>query len=818
MRTYFAFLCLLITLVGWTGQIPGHIYIALQGRAGLTGTAKADVEANLAYYLTGAQGPDTIGIIQFELQKISFFNSVNEETHYSPKKALLAFNLLAKANTAKERAFALGWMTHYVDDVYIHPVVNNYGGFYELNPKHHKELEQIETKHVFARHGDVVTKTWATTIPTQFGIQFSKFIFDAYHETYPEEPKYQPDATHWGLVPNRDYFGDQANAATGWCLSAENTFYNSHIDGTGKHGFWPSTIPIPNMPSNEKYQQFMHAVEIQNITTFNDHLSVTVKVNDSKMYGRFLADWEKAANQAIADTKQLLAAASEYLDKPSPDNRFVLLKLIPNQNLDQPLPDFNAKLAFPGDIVVPKISYRLWTTPLPTQGKDGRTPLAIDDKSGPITYAAAEYCGSGTGTVTFNIPLKGDNAPYKYILQVGLSGKEAFIYDEYREVDWIKVEGRHPGVWMSDVGVIGLGQPFTVTVPIPPEMRGNEGVRRWAVMTSDHDLKIADLVGLDMNAWGKEIRPDVVVLEEKLTPTAITATLQLCDMVAWEKQFLGNNSLIFLWSPYGKPGDLGGFEAAALAGKDLLAIHDRLSQDKRFEKSEQELMAYLATLEKQNLTDAERERLLIKHFTELVAKSGLPEAAEVAAKARITLAAYNMPFLIEAPITLCATSLAFPLLNGWKEELPTTPRLFHDRQLARKTQQEKDDNGQLKWSITSSLETTWCTRSAVEEQQLAKAHPDAEKLLLDIGDYQGTLFLERGEGRTAREHNLYGWALLRRGQTSLKINITINGIAGQFFGKDAIAYDGKDDLLKNIDTTWQEINQMLEGFTTTLEQ
>jgi len=427
-------------LTARAGQIPGHIYTAMQSRSGLTGPAKTAVDNNLAYYLTGAQGPDTIGIIQYELRKISFFNSVGEETHYSPLKALLAFNVLAVAKTDQERAYALGWMTHYVNDSYVHPMVNNYGGFYEKHKIHHKELEQLETKHVFMRHSDVVIKELATTIPTAFGKEFPGFIFDAYHETYPNEKKYQ-SGNDWGIYPNREYFADQEDKAAKWCLSAEQTFYNSHIDGTGKHGYWPSTIPIPNMPSNDAYAHAMKAIEITDIATHGDHLTVTVKVNDSKLYGRFIADWEKATTQAIADGRTLLAAASAYVANPNADTRLALLRLIPNANLDQPRANFDDAAVFPGDITVDRVKYKLTVTPQATAGKAAKPARVLQGTSSPIIYGAADFCNSSAGTATIEIPLGADLAPYKFELQAGLSGTVVETRPEYRDVDWTEAQG-----------------------------------------------------------------------------------------------------------------------------------------------------------------------------------------------------------------------------------------------------------------------------------------------------------------------------------------------------------------------------------------
>ena len=138
------------------GQMAGHIYTAVESIRYLNGNAKKIVESNLDAYLSGAQGPDICGVVMPKLNMLSYFNAIGEETHYSDKKAKLAIFLLSCARNDKERAYALGWISHYLNDVQVHSVVNKYGGFYEKFSAHHKELEMLETKRVLTKYSSII--------------------------------------------------------------------------------------------------------------------------------------------------------------------------------------------------------------------------------------------------------------------------------------------------------------------------------------------------------------------------------------------------------------------------------------------------------------------------------------------------------------------------------------------------------------------------------------------------------------------------------------------------------------------------------------
>lgn len=815
MRCFHLLLCMLLsTLIVQAGQIPGHIYTAMEGRTGLSPTVRKMVDENLAAYLTGAQGPDTIGIIQYELKKISFFTSVGEETHYNTLKALLAFNVLDKAGTDAQRAYALGWMTHYVNDIYIHQTVNDYGGFYGKDPKHHKELEQLETKHVFMKHSDVVTKELATTVPTPMGEAFPGFIFDAYGATFPNDSKYQ-NGNDWGAFPNRDYFCEQEDKAAKWCLAAEQTFYNSHIDGTGKHGYWPSTLPIPNMPSNNFYQQTQNAIEILKIDTAPDNLVVTVKINDSQLYGRFLVDWEKAANRAIGDTRALLAIASNYLANPTNENKIALLRRIPNNNLDQPLENFDAAKVVPGNIVIPTIFYRLAITPKAKQeGETPKTSVVTGQRDGAI-FKEPDYCGSAVGTLKFTIILPGPTDTYDFDLTLGMTNEQAFTHSEYQKVDWTQAEGNNPGSWIANVGIMGLGTPFTVKVPIPKVLNGNifTGVRRWLIVSKDYVPSTNDLADIESNfTINARMRTDVKVLKEELTGDMLTATLQIVGMGGKDDQLLGKSRLMLIWSENGNADDLIGFDKIEKKTEQIQTEIDQLMKDPGLIKLSDKLTPVQQEILNLPITDEEKGKRITQKMTELVEEMGLQQLyADYQEKLLAIDRLHAFPYYIAGGIELRPVEISFPAGNGWTVLPPRTPApIFNDYQAVEKSIIEKNAAGEIKFSVNSRLGAGWTPVFTNSVQEFDAQHAEQERFILTLGEYQGNLYIKRSQNPTGSNKKITGYALLLREQTAMEINFTIDGYSGWIKNANE-DYRGDEDLAKNMLTLNNEVKAMYSG-------
>ena len=437
-----ALLAMALSCVACAGQIPSHIYTALQSKAFLSGSARQAVDANLDAYLSGAQGPDICGVVMPALNTISWFRAAGKETHYDPRKAMLALNLLDAARTDRERAYALGWISHYINDMFIHELVNNYGGYYELYEARHALLEQLENKHVLASHPEVLTAL-SRPIPETPETGFAGFIFDAYQRTWPENPIYQ-SGNEW-IADNRPYFCSRYNEAADWCGKAAVRFAASHRDGTGRHGWGIATLKFPNMPSDSEYKQLRQAVQITTIQPSDGSLAVSVRVQDNRLFGRFTADWDAAAQAAVQYANQVFTLASRYLAETDPGRKAALRKelyaVIPNVNLDQPKAVFDPNRVTPGDISMDRLTYVLTVNPAAPKGKPAPKPVTLSGTSPKMTLTSRHFGGTQAGAVSWSVPLPAGVRSGHYTLTVSLSGKDAWKTPAYRTVDWTSALG-----------------------------------------------------------------------------------------------------------------------------------------------------------------------------------------------------------------------------------------------------------------------------------------------------------------------------------------------------------------------------------------
>lgn len=133
-------------------QQPGHIHLALVALESTTPDISALLAAYPSHYTAGATGPD-IGLLAYAVREKLGIEHPGSMPHYH-KSGQLIVNMLRRARNDEERAFALGWLTHYWVDCTIHPLVNQFGGYYtgpgaEPGAKdRHVQLEMFEAKHV----------------------------------------------------------------------------------------------------------------------------------------------------------------------------------------------------------------------------------------------------------------------------------------------------------------------------------------------------------------------------------------------------------------------------------------------------------------------------------------------------------------------------------------------------------------------------------------------------------------------------------------------------------------------------------------------
>jgi len=152
-RLMVAWLAATILTSGWVtsieaSQLTAHIYAAIEARKKIADPKLREMlTKHEAAYLAGSCGPDIANTAHYAQVKLGW-NAPGTEGH-KLRTGQIVMNLLKHAMNDRDRAFALGWLTHHQVDCVIHPLVNRYGGYFEEDPDRHMALEMVETEHVF---------------------------------------------------------------------------------------------------------------------------------------------------------------------------------------------------------------------------------------------------------------------------------------------------------------------------------------------------------------------------------------------------------------------------------------------------------------------------------------------------------------------------------------------------------------------------------------------------------------------------------------------------------------------------------------------
>jgi hypothetical protein len=835
-----AMTALLLSYPGFSGQMGGHDYIASKSIGYLSGTARIIVDSNMDAYLTGAQGPDICGVVMPKLNKASWFTAIGEETHYSPQKAELALNLLDSARNDREKAYAIGWISHYIDDIFVHTAVNNYGGFYEQFPTQHKVLEQLESKHVYAKHGDVVTENLSLTLPKDFGAFFPEFIFDAYQKTYPDNSIYK-SGEEW-FVENKPYFCDRYNEAAGWCKAASEEFYKSHKNGSGLHSWALATTPFPNMPAGKAYENMFKALEIKEIKTEPQSITVTANINDSKLYGRFLVDWDAAADSAISYSNQVYRLLSQYLDEKDPatkaDLRKQLLEVVPNENLDQPHPTFDYAQAKPGDFNATRLHYLLTIT---KQGEQDQL-TTVEGQSDPILYKTpmgemqvyenmmATFAGSKLGQVKFDITVPEGSSPYKFKLQLSLSGSEAFDKPEYKNVDWVVAEGEHPGNWMTGGGQVAVSEFFTVRMPVPAEIAKKEASRRYVIMPQGADLKYEDLALIQSRLGNDKYRYDVTALEEKIEGSDLVATLQVTNDNPYAQKLLGANKLTMIWFDKGKGEmDVSGvlndmtkeLDAANKALEESQKAMDAIGTAEQQAQVEEAMMKYSEDLEKQGVSEEQKGKLLEARALEEMKKAGMdPKMIEKNNEQDLEIAnklseSMRLPFNVSTDIDLAAMDLKFDLPADWSASATYGADLkFQNLRSADYKTERKDSAGNPMWDVSANF-----SAELTEDEDFAKIIRQRMPAgsTMSIAGFTGPVgsTAKDGSENAPFSRTISGEGLLQKGKVYLHISYGVYAHGYKIYEtngeKQILIYDGTDDAQQIADKLKSDAAAMAGG-------
>jgi len=209
-----------------------------------------------------------------------------------PKKVTL--QLLVSAGQPTDRAFAIGWLSHYIVDSYIHDLINHYGGFV-VDPtrfddpamKLHDRLEALEMRHVLELQGEtlrnIAYQTRSARLP-------GAFLRSALEKAYPQN-------TFYGRHP--EYFLRTFSLASGLM-----------IDSTRWYGYQSEHSATEISRMKRWIRRFRpSAGKVLSVLT---DLPPLHEYRNTLVNGPFIADWNLRAAEITQTSRYLMNQCAAY--------------------------------------------------------------------------------------------------------------------------------------------------------------------------------------------------------------------------------------------------------------------------------------------------------------------------------------------------------------------------------------------------------------------------------------------------------------------------------------------------------------------------
>lgn len=801
------------------GQIASHIYTALQMRGHLSPACRSIVDTNLDAYLAGAQGPDITGVVQHGLGRLSTMPvpTVGEESHYDHTGELAA-NIVFSAKKPAEQAFALGWITHYFNDKHVHALVNQYGGYYKVAGPYHKVLEQLESKHVYASKSSVVTKALATSCPADLGPDFAWFLIQGYSLTFPTNELYQANKKigieGYYDTTRGEHFCGQFRRASSWCLDAAKDFHAAHENGDGKHTWTQSLVPaFPQMPTKAQYELMLKPLLID-VKPQPGRLLVTAIVNDNRLYGRFLQEWDKAAAAAAADSASALSAACTLIEtKDAAGRKSALARLksaLPNINLDQPSASFSASSLDPGNVQAKEVFLELRTADKPKEKKTGKVSISSMKPGG--------YADGKTGIVTFSMPVESKAACTLQVKLIPNAKLKGWDYMEYGGS--AKAAEGEKTVMVGDV--------FELTFNVPERYAGKGSSRRYVLMPSNAKIEAEDAMLIQGSLENEKFRYDVAPIEESFSGSKLTTKLQITN--GWSDKLLGSAKVaVVCFAPGQGDKDLSGLmketdKALNAAGDAMDALREEMDlNDEQMEKLDKIMEDYAAELNKnKKLSEDQKQQMIEAKAEQEMKRINAASEERLAADKRLNdfSAMGDAPYSDAKPVFVQGAMVSVTVPSGWERDGEKQGRCFATRSVSRESLATKY------LSAKSTFSATLTNDIASKNRLVSNASKNGASRAISVAGFKGTLYENAKDaqqdwtsskkdslagGSTYRAH-LYGSAVLEKGQMLMTIDYSMEIEAQRSVDdKGDVVYDGLPEAKKEKDRVTGEITSMISS-------
>ncbi len=335
----------------------GHFYAAEKIKNALNESlkVKAIITGNSREYLLGAVGPDILywAIFSPDPSSGGTFRCPDPHTDFSGQ---LIINLIERylKNRADNKqdepsilSFILGWITHWSTDLYIHTLIDQYGGPYsdeKYGMPRHTQLELVESKYICEMKLPLNGWSFTDTKDNTNSRRIWDFLTGPLTKTY-KDAKMHPDAltesftaalNHLSPIkvssprqkPNEKVPEQDTNlfwqfiqnglriVNSGWKCANEacgnNTGQVFDDQATVAYSTWSNLGA--HIPSGKIYADILDPIRKISKIPAASGLDVQVNIGDTGLYGKFLVDYEKFSGGAVAKATEIINEVEKIIN------------------------------------------------------------------------------------------------------------------------------------------------------------------------------------------------------------------------------------------------------------------------------------------------------------------------------------------------------------------------------------------------------------------------------------------------------------------------------------------------------------------------
>jgi hypothetical protein len=205
-----------------------------------------------------------------------------------------SLQLIKSARTDEEQAFAIGWLSHYAVDAFIHDLINRHGGFVS-NPdlfdsaamKQHDYLEALEMRHVLQLNGVQLRDAAAAASQSKLPLQLLQSVFADIYSDNRYYSEYRSDFNRFMVLASR-----------------------LMLDSTRWYGYQSQHTPV----QIERMKKLIRRFRPQQgkLLEVLPDLPPLKKYETEKSTGQFLPDWLLRSRHLNESSHSLIVNATAY--------------------------------------------------------------------------------------------------------------------------------------------------------------------------------------------------------------------------------------------------------------------------------------------------------------------------------------------------------------------------------------------------------------------------------------------------------------------------------------------------------------------------